>query len=442
MPATASAPLVSRLFIYTAAAAVIAGAAMPHHAFAASFYLQDQSVKGLGRAYSGEVADQGAASLWWNPAAIARSGGEIYIGEHTILTSATVLDQGSTITRPVPPAGLTTPTAGQGRAYDPVQTGVVPNGAIAIPIGDRFAVGLSTAAPYDFTSSYAGTSFARYNSLKSRLTTIDIQLTGAMKVTDWLDLGVALNSEYTSADLSNALPNLSPLLADGKQELKGDGWNYGYTLGAQIHHGPWEFGASYKSKMDHDLDGTVTVSGLLAPLAANNFSTSASAKFSTPWIATVGVRYHLTPKLTLNGQVERFGWSEFDNITYSYAGATSATPENYKDTTSGAIGVDYAVNPGWTVRAGVGYDQSPLNSAYRDTRVPDSDRVLYTVGTTVRVMPRMLVDAAFGYVQFNGSSVNNTTVFYSGTAAATAVNERADIGGNAKILSLGMRYSF
>src|SRR3954469_20776767 len=37
---------------------------------AAGFYLQEQSVRGWGRANSGEVADQGPASLWWNPAAI------------------------------------------------------------------------------------------------------------------------------------------------------------------------------------------------------------------------------------------------------------------------------------------------------------------------------------------------------------------------------------
>src|SRR3954471_14515599 len=39
-------------------------------AAAAGFYLQEQSVRGWGRANSGEVADQGPASLWWNPASI------------------------------------------------------------------------------------------------------------------------------------------------------------------------------------------------------------------------------------------------------------------------------------------------------------------------------------------------------------------------------------
>ena len=60
----------------------------------------------------------------------------------------------------------------------------------------------------------------------------------------------------------------------------------------------------------------------------------------------------------------------------------------------------------------------------------------------MKVAPGLTLDASGAYVQFNGSTVNTTTVFYQGTAAATAVTERADIGGNAKILSLGMRYQF
>jgi long-chain fatty acid transport protein len=263
-----------------------------------------------------------------------------------------------------------------------------------------------------------------------------------MKVNDWLDIGAALNAEYTSATLTGALPNLSPLLPDGQQSLKGDGWNYGYSVGSQAHYGPWELGMSYKSAMDHDLDGTVNVSGLLGPIAVANISTNGSAHFTTPSITTAGVRYHLNSQLTLNAQIERFGWSEFDAIRVNFAGQTQSTPEHYRDTTSGAVGVDYAVNPKWVLRAGVGYDTSPTVSAYRDTRVPDSDRVLYTVGTSVKVKPNLTVDAAAGYVGFNGSSVNNNLVFYGGTAAQTSVNERASVAGNAKLLSLGMRYSF
>ena len=54
----------------------------------------------------------------------------------------------------------------------------------------------------------------------------------------------------------------------------------------------------------------------------------------------------------------------------------------------------------------------------------------------------MTMDAAFGYVSFDGSTVNNSTAFYAGTPAATVVNERAGVAGNAKLLSLGLRYNF
>ncbi|MFN3353791.1 MAG: outer membrane protein transport protein, partial [Brevundimonas sp.] len=110
---------------------------------ASSFYLQEQSAKGAGRAFSGEVADCGLSSLWWNPASIACSRREVYLGLHGILLDSHVEDRGSTLTRPLAPGGVTTPVGGQPVAIDPVQGGVVPNAAVAIPLNDRFVLGLS-----------------------------------------------------------------------------------------------------------------------------------------------------------------------------------------------------------------------------------------------------------------------------------------------------------
>ena len=45
-------------------AVLMASVAAP--AFAGSFYLQEQSVRGAGRAFSGEAADRGTGSMWWN----------------------------------------------------------------------------------------------------------------------------------------------------------------------------------------------------------------------------------------------------------------------------------------------------------------------------------------------------------------------------------------
>ena len=130
----------------TLAATTALAGLMASQAQAAGYYLQEQSVRGAGRAYSGEVADQGAASLWWNPAAIARSPREVYGGVHAVFVDAKVENHDSTITYP---GGLTVPVQGEPRAFNPIQDGVAPNFAIATPIGERFALGLSVAAPFN-----------------------------------------------------------------------------------------------------------------------------------------------------------------------------------------------------------------------------------------------------------------------------------------------------
>jgi long-chain fatty acid transport protein len=432
-------PVFSRLFFYSVAAAAIAGAVMAPRAHAAAFYLQDQSVRGLGRAYSGEVADTGVESLWWNPAAIASSPNELYAGANAILTDATVQNRGSTLTN----AFGQQPVGGSNTQDHPILFGVVPNSGGSFRINDRFAIGLSFAAPYDFTSQYDGDSFARYDSLKSRLTTLDAQLTGAMKVTNWLDVGLALNTEYTSANLAQSTPGFVPGEPDGNLDLKGDSYDFGYTVGARAHGDRWSIGASYKSAIDHDLDGRVELNGSPSIAALVNARANGTADFTTPWIATVGARYRILPRLTLDVQAERFGWSEFDSIKVNAGPILSENiVEGYRDTTSGAVGLDYDATDKWVLRAGVGYDQSPIQLKVRNTFVPDSDRMLYTLGTSYRMSPRLTLEASGAYVAFRGNNVDYTSSDFGGTPLQTVINERAAVSGDAKILSLGVRYAY
>jgi long-chain fatty acid transport protein len=423
----------------TLALSGVATAALASQAHAAGFFLQEQSVRGTGRAYSGEVADQGLESLWWNPASIARSPREAYVGASGILVQSRVENSGSTITYP---GGVTLPVGGDVAEYNPIQNGISPNFSIATPVLDRFAVGLSLTAPFNFETRYRQSSFARYDALRSRLNTGDLQLTGAMKVIDWLDLGVGLDIQYTDAKLQNALPNLSPALPDGISQLSGNGWNVGWTVGAQAHFDKLSLGASYRSATDHSLSGTEFIGGLLGPLAAGNVNLPATAKFATPWIATIGARYRLTDQLTLNAQVQRFGWSRFRNIEVTAGGVTQALPQDYKDTTSGGVGADYAVNDRLTLRAGVQYDPTPTPGGQRSARVPDSNRWLYAIGATGRVTDRIKVDAGFAYIDFGRGGLSHDTIFYPGTPAAITTDLRGVVKGDGYVLALGLRTEF
>ncbi len=418
-------------------AVLMASVAAP--AFAGSFYLQEQSVRGAGRAFSGEAADRGTGSMWWNPAAIARSGRELSFGMHAIRIDSEVKNAGSYVTYP---GGVNVPVRDpRNTEVDPIESGLVPNFAFATPIGDRFAVGVSVAAPYNFTTKYEPGSFARYDALTSELRSGDASLTVAYQVNDWLDLGAGLNAQYVKAKLTSAMPSVSPLLPDGSSSLEGDGWDFGWNVGAQVHKGPWDFGLSYRSAIEQELDGDVNIV-LTGPLAPNSVSTSGMAGFNTPWFASASVRYAVNDKLTLNAQVNRIGWSEFDAINVEYPNGGDSIHQNYKDVTTGAIGLDYAYSEKTTLRAGIGYDPTPTRDSLRTARIPDADRLLVSVGASTEVNKGVTFDAGLTYIAFSDSDIYDDRTFYAGTPAAVTSHLRGTAEGSALVASLGARWAF
>ncbi|ANF55350.1 long-chain fatty acid transporter [Brevundimonas naejangsanensis] len=417
--------------------ALMTGVAAP--ALAGSFYLQEQSVRGAGRAFSGEAADRGVGSLWWNPASIARSGRELSVGLHAIKIDSEVRNTGSYVTYP---GGVDVPVVNpRNTEVDPIESGLVPNFAFATPIGDRLALGVSVAAPYNFTTKYEQGSFARYDALTSELRSGDASLTLAYQVNDWLDVGAGLNAQYVKAKLTSAMPSVSPLLPDGSSSLEGDGWDFGWNVGAQVHKGPWDFGLSYRSKIEHELDGDIAIA-LTGPLAPNSVSTSGTASFNTPWFASASVRYAVNDKLTLNAQVNRIGWSEFQAITVEYPNGGDVIHQNYKDVTTGAIGLDYALSDKTTLRAGVGYDPTPTRDSLRTARIPDADRWLFSVGGSTEVTPGVTFDAGLTYIAFSDSTIRDDRAFYAGTPAAVTSHLRGEAEGSALVASIGARWAF
>jgi long-chain fatty acid transport protein len=425
-----------------ASAGAILAAIAASPAFASGFYVQEQSAKGVGRAFSGEAADTGAASLWWNPAAIGgiKGRGEAYLGFHYVGVDATVRDAGSTIQRPGQPVA---PVGGVGVQEDPIDKGYIPNLAGAVRLNDQIVFGLSVTAPFNFTTRYDLNSWNRYQALKSRLFNVDIQPTVAWSPNEQLSIGVGLDASYADATLSNALPNLSPLLPDGASNLTGNGWDWGWVAGVQFRPTPAvTLAASYRDGIRHKLDGTVTIAGLLGPAAAANLSSPGAAGFATPAVVTGGVSWKATDKLTLNAQVQHFTWSDFDTIRVDFAGRTQLTPQDYKNTTSVAVGGEYAVNPQWTLRAGVQRDPTPTPDVGRTARVPDGDRWLFSLGTTYKATENLNLDVGAMYISFADSDINSSASAFAGTALSTPIAMRGTVEGKGLVLSVGARMGF
>lgn len=421
--------------------AILSSIAISGTAHGQAFYLQEQSARGAGRAFSGEAADTGPSSLWWNPAAIADATAiEAAIAASAILPRGEVVDTGTLIVRPgQPPA----PVGGNPRTRNPIDNGVLPSGAIAVPLTRGVVVGLAVASPYSFTTNYPADSWARYSAGRTRLRTYDIQPSIAIAATDWLRIGAGINVEYTDASFGNALPNLLPRLPDGSQQLKGNGWDVGWSAGIQMHNDWATVGISYKSAIKHHLTGDLAISGLLGPLAGQNVEVSGiKANFYTPAQVMIAGRFRATNRLTLNAQAVRFTWDKFDAIRLGPP-LNTALPENYRESWSLAGGIDYAVSPKLTLRAGVQRAITPTQDGRRDARVPDANRWNFGAGASWAASSRFTIDAAANYVDFADASIDRLTAAFPGTPAQTPILTSGELrDARAFVLSLGGRVRF
>lgn len=477
------------------AAGSLALALLSGVAHAGAFYIQEQSIKGAGRAYSGEAADQGAESLWWNPAAIAgMESREVYNGLAGIDVSGRVHDTGTTLQRPVVPLNLPTsgitgtllglpgPTSinipgvtqavapgirlpgslgllppqpvGGPDGKNPIPKALVPSFALAVPITRKLSLGLSTAAPFNAITSYKGGSFVRYDAQKSRFLNINLQGTAAYQVTRWLNVGAGATVDYFDATLSQRAPDLIAPFPDGKIEVQGADTKFGWVAGAQLR--PTRrisVGASYRSAIDHSLHGQLYITGFQGPFSAVTSEQSATTRFGLPWIATVGGRWTVIRPLTLNAQVQRFGWSRFKTVTVDLQGSGQLLPglllpksivlqQQYKDTTNVAVGADLRVNRRLSVRGGVQWDPTPTNDNYRDARVPDGDRMIYSLGGTFRPTSHLSLDAALEYIDLKTSALHDDITLYDGTLVPQNLSLRGTSEGHGIVLGAGARLTF
>ena len=215
-----------------ASAALAAATGLAAQANAAAFYLQEQSTKAVGRAFSGEVSEQGAQQQWWNPAAIGGiTGFQNYVGLSLIDPTADATNRNTVVRRPglnlgalpgVPNLNSLAPglpiqlnptllasqdvVGGNQNVHNMVNKGYLPNGGFALPLPGGFAFGFTMTSPFSFTTNYGPDDWTRYSADKSRLRTFDFQPALAWS-NGHISIGGGPNVEYVRATLSNYLPD-------------------------------------------------------------------------------------------------------------------------------------------------------------------------------------------------------------------------------------------
>jgi len=432
----------TKKLLLTSAISIIGLAGTAGTAQSAGFYIQEQSVTGLGSAFSGSVSNlHDPSTIYFNPAGMTKlDGTQVQLGAHLLLPKAELENNGSTTV-----GGGAISGGDGGNPYSPSP---VPNFFLSHKFNDVLVAGIGVSAPFGLANKYDSDWFGRYDSIKTDLTVIDIQPTLALKMGN-LSAGFGVNIQHADAELTSTASTNGVL--EGLSTLEGNDWSYGYSLGLQYDHHNTTLGASYRSAISHTLDGRLKTEGA----GTADFNVAGYADLDLPDIATMGLTHEFDGGWRLQGQATWFGWNNFEDITaitdetFSILGGAvtrnagdvvSNIVQNYQTTWAYAVGGEYDASEDWTLRMGVQFDATPTTDEYRTSRTPDGDRTWLSVGATYDISDSFSLDMAGTYIWIDNGTIDVDRNNSFSTATKTDVIANTD--GSVGILALSGTYRF
>lgn len=377
------------------AAAAAAALVSTSSVYAAGFMLSEQSVAGLGRAYAGAgIVGDDLSAVWYNPAGmVLLPGTQVQAGGvYVDLDLSYKGDDGETE---------------NGSKY-----GVpIPNFFFTRQMNDSMWFGLGLTVPYGLATEYSRTWGHIDRGMNAEIKVFDLNPNIAWKVSDKLSIGAGISLQYADAQYETGVMG-----GMGYGRLDVDSFAWGANIG--VMWSPTEtlrFGLSYRSQVNHHADGDLRV-GLAG---GDNRSyigefSNASASLSAPQTVLLTGTWEATPQLRLSALIRWADWSSFDTLTVEMDPQSASNPvlgalirepiavENkWQDTWLFTIGADYMINNAWTVRAGLGYETSPIDDESRRTAlIPDSERLWLSIGATWHVTENLQGD--FGFTWLHG----------------------------------------
>ncbi len=362
----------------------------------------------LGGAF-GATADDPSA-LYYNPAGIAfLDGTQAAFGAYFITESSTF-------------NGANT-FPGQGYSVDmkkqifyPPHLYVTghPGGSVAWGIGVYAPFGLGTWWPSD----YAG----KFISKRVDLKVFNLNPNVAFKLSDNAAFAVGADYYYSSLSLTKSLGVINPYTQDvaevGQVHLKADftgawGWNAAFLgkLG-----GGWSLGASYRSAVKTEYNGNASF--IQFPTGNADFDQildaqipfgqkpTAKTAIHYPWEGRVGLAWH-GQAVGIEADVVRQGWSSFYSLPIllpDYPMLSSVRPEQYKNSNTYRLGIEYRTSPKFSWLFGLLYDETPVPTGSVSPLLPDSTRRGISAGFSWMVGPRTQFDVGYLHLPFGKRS--------------------------------------
>ena len=122
--------------------------------------------------------------------------------------------------------------------------------------------------------------------------------------------------------------------------------------------------------------------------------------------------YHrLHPQLAVSANATWTNWSDIQELRFVYdrsstLGGTAVEELRWNDVWVLGLGLHYYHDSDLTLRAGVGYDPTPVpNASLRTPRLPDADRLWATIGASYRLDKNLSADVGYAHVFINDARI-------------------------------------
>jgi long-chain fatty acid transport protein len=373
---------------------------LSNSAYAAAFALKEQSVSKLGNAYAGSGSEASDPTvMFFNPAGITRlEGNQAAVAGYLVNVDVEFTNGSNTNV-----TGASTD--------EPGGVFLVPNLYAVYDLESDFKLGFSVNTPFGFETEYNDDFVGRFQGLDSMLQTVSLGPTLAYKASEQWSFGLSVFVQRLDVRLTQATP-LSGLGAfqDGQAVLEGSSVAPHFTLGFMYEPtDETRLGFSYRSEVQHDVDGFARFINPTGAPAGVFLNTDLTATAKLPESALFSVYHEIDDRWAVMADVEWTRWSRLQDLVVDFENTNQPNQSlefKFSNSFFYALGVNYAADDSWLLRAGVAHDQSPADTQTRVVRVPDSDRTWLAVGATYTGFENWALDLGYTHIMVEDAKIN------------------------------------
>lgn len=405
--------------VWLKAALTVAVATASCQLMANGLAVNEQSASGMGTGFAGRSSSAlDASTVFGNPAGMSRLDRAEISGGAAAIWPETDIETNSDNPYNYTNKGDIAPDA------------VVPFAYYVRPLDEKWHFGLGLYVPFGVISDYEKSFQGRDHGLYSKVQVTTLQPTVSYRINDRVAVGFGPTINKIDGKLtSNPTANLG--LPDSYVRIKGDDIGYGYNLGILVdvtERLTW--GLSYRSKVDYELEGSISFSGFPDGFGYDDSRHSGTVDITMPESVDTSITYRANDKWTLYAGSTWTRWSRLKALEVAHEGPQNDVlePLNWENTWAHAVGVAYQVTPSIVLRSGFALDASPTSNEHRTVRIPVSNRKIYSLGLGWDIDKDWTLDLAYAYIDESKGQVNQEASFPSAEYVAKYDNSAHGLG--------------